>query len=306
MWKLIRSQPRSLLFAVLVHLAVVALLTISLNWPSLRPTLPGTKVDVVQAIAVDESKVQAELEKQQARERAREQEIKRAQEQAKQAAAERKREQERLAALKKQRADEQRKLQEAERKRKEQERVEKERLAKVEAERKAAEAKRKAEEEAKRKAAEEARLKAEAEAKRKEEEEARRRQEEARKRREAEEALKAKMAAEEQQRLAEARRAQALTTIDKYRVLIEAKVRQNWLVPPSAREGMACILSVRLIPSGEVVSVQILESSGDAVFDDSVERAVRRASPLPLPPAELGLFDEFRELRFPFELQRKG
>ncbi|KPK40160.1 MAG: hypothetical protein AMJ69_03460 [Gammaproteobacteria bacterium SG8_47] len=176
-------------------------------------------------------------------------------------------------------------------------------MAKIEAENKALEQKRRAEQE--RLAALEAKRKAEEEERRKAEE-ARQRQEEARKRREAEEALKAQMAAEEQQRLADARRAQAMSTIDKYRVLIEAKVRQNWLVPPSAQQGMVCVLSVRLIPSGDVVSVQILESSGDAVFDRSVENAVRKASPLPLPPAELGLYDEFRELRFPFELQRKG
>ncbi|TAJ91193.1 TonB C-terminal domain-containing protein, partial [bacterium] len=36
--------------------------------------------------------------------------------------------------------------------------------------------------------------------------------------------------------------------------------------------------------SGEVVGLKIVQSSGDPSYDDSVFRAIRRASPLPPPP----------------------
>ncbi len=62
-------------------------------------------------------------------------------------------------------------------------------------------------------------------------------------------------------------------------------------------------MRVNLIPGGDVIDVRIVRSCGDPVFDSSVERAVYRASPLPVPPADSGLFDRFRELEFVFNPQ---
>ena len=51
-------------------------------------------------------------------------------------------------------------------------------------------------------------------------------------------------------------------------------------------------------PGGEVVKVQIIESSGNRAFDNSVENAVLKSSPLPL-PKDTGLFR--RDLQFVFD-----
>lgn len=110
----------------------------------------------------------------------------------------------------------------------------------------------------------------------------------------------------EQQRMALEGDKQRLSTINQYRAMIEAKVRRNWNIPASAQEGMSCILKVRIIPSGDVTSVLISKSSGDAVFDRSVENAIRKASPLPVPSSDTGLFDVFRDLEFPFTLEKKS
>ena len=120
-----------------------------------------------------------------------------------------------------------------------------------------------------------------------------------------EEELRQKLA-EEQQRLALEGDKQRQSTINQYRALIEAKVRRHWNIPASAQEGMSCVLKVRIIPSGDVTSVLITKSSGDAVFDRSVENAIRKASPLPVPSADTGLFDMFRDLEFPFKLEKKS
>ena len=53
--------------------------------------------------------------------------------------------------------------------------------------------------------------------------------------------------------------------------------------PPSARNGMRCLLCVALLPTGEVLQVSVEETSGNEAFDNSAVRAVFRASNLPVP-----------------------
>ena len=91
--------------------------------------------------------------------------------------------------------------------------------------------------------------------------------------------------------------------VNQYVSAIKDRVERNWIQPPGSRSGLSCVVKVRLIPGGDVASVQIVQSSGDGAFDDSVEKAVYRAQPLPLPPAEQGLFERFRELTFRFTPQ---
>lgn len=60
-----------------------------------------------------------------------------------------------------------------------------------------------------------------------------------------------------------------------YTALIQQKVTRSWLRPPSARPGMSCVVRVSLEPSGGVLDARVIVSSGDRVFDRSVERGVR-------------------------------
>jgi len=58
-----------------------------------------------------------------------------------------------------------------------------------------------------------------------------------------------------------------------YRQLIQQRLSQNWSRPPSARLGMETLIRIRLVPTGRIVGVTILASSGDTAFDRSVEQA---------------------------------
>jgi colicin import membrane protein len=49
-----------------------------------------------------------------------------------------------------------------------------------------------------------------------------------------------------------------------------------------------------------VAGVRIVQSSGDPVFDRSVESAVYKAAPLPIPP-DAALFTYFRQINFVFK-----
>jgi colicin import membrane protein len=63
--------------------------------------------------------------------------------------------------------------------------------------------------------------------------------------------------------------------------LIQRTVVNYWSRPPSARNGMECELVVQLVPTGEVVSVTLLRSSGNSAFDASAINAVKKAGAFP-------------------------
>ena len=62
---------------------------------------------------------------------------------------------------------------------------------------------------------------------------------------------------------------------------IQASVINRWTRPPSARNGMVSILSIQLVPTGEVVGVSVLQSSGNTAFDRSAMTAVERTGRFP-------------------------
>jgi colicin import membrane protein len=86
-----------------------------------------------------------------------------------------------------------------------------------------------------------------------------------------------------------------------FRLGIYELVRQNWSRPPSARNGMQAKLLVELIPTGEVVGVNLVESSGNGAFDRSAEQAVRSARRFEV-PQENSIFEaHFRQFYFLFQ-----
>ena len=299
-------NPLAIALSVLVHIVVIGLVVVSFQWtPSI--STPASQ-PIIQAVAVDEQKIEQEarkIEKAEAERKATEDRRKREAEQAaKKLRDQRVAEEKRLADLQKKRVEEEQQRKEIERQRK----VAEQKHQEAERQRQEAEAKRvaaqKAEQERleklrKEREVEEQRLAA-LEAKRKMEEEKRRKEEAERQRREEEEHIRQEQIAAENARLEQERQLLANQTIAKYTDLMRQKVSRNWLRPAGSRNDLKCTVRVRLIPSGDVVGVQIITTSGDPVFDRSVETAVRRASPLPIPSDAL-VFDRMREIDFVFD-----
>ena len=77
-----------------------------------------------------------------------------------------------------------------------------------------------------------------------------------------------------------------------YRFGIYQRVVANWSRPLSARLGMEARLLVELIPTGRVVSVTVVESSGNAEFDRSAEAAVNKAREFEV-PGEPKVFERY-------------
>jgi colicin import membrane protein len=82
---------------------------------------------------------------------------------------------------------------------------------------------------------------------------------------------------------------------DKYVTLIQNHVKRQIVEPPNLQGNPQVEFDVVLIPGGEVLTVKLRRSSGVPTYDAAVERAILKASPLPLPP-DPTLFQQFREL----------
>ena len=107
---------------------------------------------------------------------------------------------------------------------------------------------------------------------------------------------------ERQQALASQQAASDARAVDTYVAIINRTVASYWDIPPSARNGMTAVLAIRLVPTGEVISVEVLQSSGNAAFDRSVEQAIRKAERFPeLRDMSTTLFEtSFRNLTITF------
>ncbi len=66
-----------------------------------------------------------------------------------------------------------------------------------------------------------------------------------------------------------------------YTQAIAQRIEQHWSRPSSARNNMQALLSIQLVPTGRVVSVAVVKSSGNAAFDRSAEQAVRQVEIFP-------------------------
>jgi colicin import membrane protein len=78
---------------------------------------------------------------------------------------------------------------------------------------------------------------------------------------------------------------------------IRARIRGYIILPQDIPGNPEAIFDVTLLPTGEVLSVTKRKSSGHAAYDDAVERAILKSSPLPLPD-DRSLFQRQLELKF--------
>ena len=64
---------------------------------------------------------------------------------------------------------------------------------------------------------------------------------------------------------------------------VKQQVRASWIVAQE-KPGVSAVVRFGILPSGDIVAIELARGSGDRVFDESVLRAVKKADPLPPPP----------------------
>ena len=311
------NNHQGLLVSLLAHIVLIGLLFVVPDKHRPAPVKSAQSVKPVEAVVIDASRLDSELKKlrdlEQRKKNAEQQRIKKLQDQAKLAKKQRKQEERRLleAQRKKEEAKKHKKKLEQQHiaaekleakkqlARKRKATIEKKRLQQIKEKQLAVEHKRKLEEkrlvqiERKRELEEQRKRKLQLEAEQQRKAIAKRKQKEAEdaQRREAERELQASIAREQQARNAR--------LIDEYVSAIKGKVQRNWLQYAGKQKGKSCVVRVKLMPGGAVLTVQITRSSGDKAFDQSVEQAVFRAAPLPV-PTDADLFNTFRDVSFIF------
>lgn len=78
---------------------------------------------------------------------------------------------------------------------------------------------------------------------------------------------------------------------------IRSRIRGHINLPPDIPGNPEAIFDVVQLPTGEIIDVKLRKSSGVRAYDDAVQRAILKASPLPRPvPADL--FQRNLELHF--------
>ena len=296
------------LLALSLHLSILILFGISFI-DEAQETQVKPLPEIIQASILDEEKIQQEAQRLKDNEK-----NKRLMQQKKQAEAQNKlkKEQQRLREVKEKRAQEEKKARELEKKAQELEKktqalalkekqqkeklkqqqiIEAARQAKIKAQQQAEEKKRKQEQLAKEK-------------KRKQEQLAKEKKQQALLAKQKAEAAqkKALLAKQAEARKAMAEQQKQASITAKH--AIQQKVINRWIKPLTSVKGMSCQVRVKLLPSGDVMDVSIIKSSGDSIFDRSAENAVRKASPLPVPKSRALFSKEFRLFTFNFKPEK--
>lgn len=96
------------------------------------------------------------------------------------------------------------------------------------------------------------------------------------------EALKAQ-AEREQAAAARAADAAKSRANEDYVRRIQAKIKGYVVVPPEIVGNPEAIFDVVQLPTGEIIDAQLKKSSGNRAYDEAVQRAIIKASPLPRP-----------------------
>lgn len=81
---------------------------------------------------------------------------------------------------------------------------------------------------------------------------------------------------------------------------IRLKIESVWQYPPAVQPDQEVIMKLVLVPTGQVIQAQVVKGSGNAALDRSVEQAIYKASPLPV-PQDIRVFEQnFRTFTMKF------
>lgn len=106
----------------------------------------------------------------------------------------------------------------------------------------------------------------------------------------------------QQEAASAAQAAEDLSLKEKYMGLIQQTIRANWINQFDPNANLTVTLQITLDKAGNVLSVTVNQTSGNPNFDRQAVLAVKKSSPLPLPP-DPNMAKDFLNLTLPFSNQ---
>jgi colicin import membrane protein len=91
--------------------------------------------------------------------------------------------------------------------------------------------------------------------------------------------------------------------IARFKADIKYKIMRYIVLPPSLVGNPEVEFDLVLLPAGQILNVKLRRSSGNEKYDSAVERAIRKADPLPVPPDEKLFREAFLEFNLKFRPQ---
>lgn len=85
-----------------------------------------------------------------------------------------------------------------------------------------------------------------------------------------------------------------------FRDKIRAKIRGNTRIPENLSGNPQARFEVSVLPTGDIAGVKLTKSSGNTAYDQAVERAIYKSSPLPT-PTDKDAIAQFRKLDLKFQ-----
>lgn len=105
--------------------------------------------------------------------------------------------------------------------------------------------------------------------------------------------------AAEQSRQQQAFQAYELTEIERFMALIKLRIENLWRIPPKS-DNLSITLRIKLLPNGELSSVEIIKSSGSNAFDRSAVLAAKSVTRYPVPDDTRIFEKNFRQFSMTF------
>ena len=90
-----------------------------------------------------------------------------------------------------------------------------------------------------------------------------------------------------------------LTEVERFMALIKQRIENVWRIPPKS-EGLSITLRIRLLPNGELSTVDVIQSSGNNALDRSAILAVKSVNRYPVPDDSRIFEKNFRQFSMSF------
>ena len=94
-----------------------------------------------------------------------------------------------------------------------------------------------------------------------------------------------------------------LTEIERFMALIKLRIENLWRIPPKS-DHLSITLRIRLLPNGELSSVEVIKSSGSSAFDRSAVLAAKSVSRYPVPDDTRIFEKNFRQFNMAFRPEK--